>query len=267
MKTSLVVIAIDSSSLERAKAFASSNNLVFSDNSNADFILAFSLSGVALLDNRAKKPVEIQVDFTAGAAAHRMKYGGGKSQSIAKAVGVTAKIKPRVLDVTAGLGKDAFVLAGLGCEVLMLERSAVAHALLEDGLLRARAYVAGKFDENDLEEQAQLRESVSRMNLIHTEALEYLQQAERESVNVIYLDPMFPERKKSAQVKKDMLAFQELIGKDEDASLLLDAAMQVAENRVVVKRPNHASLLTELKPNLQLIGKSSRFDIYTRKKL
>lgn len=263
MKALLTVCAIDAESRARAEAFANQHKFAFCSDMEAEFVLEFSSRGVRLLDQRGKKPVEISVDFTAGSAAHRMRYGGGKSQAIAKAVGVTAKIKPRVLDATAGLGKDAFVLAGLGCEVLMLERAPVAHALLEDGLLRAHACI-----ENELgEETQQLRETLARITLMSAESKDYLQKLQPESVNVVYLDPMFPERRKNAQVKKDMLAFQELVGKDEDADQLLVSALNVAENRVVVKRPNQAPYLNDAAPTYQLKGKSSRFDIYTKKKM
>jgi len=263
MKASLVVCAMDSESNGRAEMFASENQFIFGAEADSDFLLEFSAVGVRLLDLRGKKPVAIKVDFTAGTATHRMKYGGGKSQAIAKAVGVTAKNRPRVLDACAGLGQDAFVLASLGCEVLMLERSPVVYALLEDGLMRARSFV----EQNQDEEYQQLTATLMRMVLQRGDSLVCLRNMESDSANVVYLDPMFPERKKSAQVKKEMLAFQELIGKDQDSDLLLEYALDVAENRVVVKRPNFAPRLAEREPSYQLKGKSSRFDIYAKKKM
>lgn len=263
MQASFSVYAIDSESRSLARDFAAKYAYAFSgDSGDAEFALEFSKSGLNLWDRRNKKPVRVQVDFVTGAAAHRMKYGGGKSQAIAKAVGVSVKMKPRVLDATAGLGKDAFVLAGLGCELLMLERSPIVHALLADGLRRARAWVeTGNGYQIEL-----LRDSLARMQLVAEDARGYMQELAEDSVNVVYLDPMFPERKKSAQVKKEMLAFQTLVGKDEDADTLLQNALRVAENRVVVKRPALAPYLADTEPGYQLKGKSSRFDIYTKKK-
>lgn len=264
MKASFSVCAVDSESIERAEIFASKNGFQFSVNPETDFLLEFSeTAGVSLLDRRFKKPIKVRVDFTAGALAHRIKYGGGKSQAIAKAVGISAQVKPSVLDATAGLGKDAFVLAALGSGVTMLERSSIAHALLEDGLSRAKIFVA----ENQDEEIDLLAETLGRLKLINTDSLAYISELKEEAVNVVYLDPMFPERKKSAQVKKEMLIFQELVGKDEDSAQLLNFALSAAENRVVVKRPNHAPFLAESPPSFQLKGKTSRFDIYTKKKL
>ena len=226
----------------------------------APFCLEYSSQGLRLLDQRGKKPLEIFVDFCAGSNAHRAKYGGGKSQSIARAVGLGSACKPRVLDATAGYGKDAFVLASLGCEVCMLERSPVSYVLLRDGLQRARRHVE---ENGDMKLQA----SLARLHLLpRGDAIEYLRAAECPGFNVIYLDPMFPQRRKSAQVKKDMLALQALAGKDEDAAELLQLALRVAENRVVVKRPGQAPFLGLHAPSYQLPGKSARFDIYSKKK-
>ena len=77
------------------------------------------------------------MDFVEGAVAHRRKFGGGRGQSIAKAVGLKSGAMPTVVDATAGLGRDAFVLASLGCKVTLIERSPVVAALLQDGLARA----------------------------------------------------------------------------------------------------------------------------------
>jgi 16S rRNA (guanine1516-N2)-methyltransferase len=139
----------------------------------------------------------------------------------------------------------------------------VAFALLEDGLQRARQFVG----EQASEEDELLQKTIERLTLVQVDSLSYLQSAGKDSVNVVFLDPMFPERKKTAQVKKQMTALQELVGKDEDADQLLDYALNLAENRVVVKRPNHAPFLADHLPSYQLKGKSSRFDIYAKKKL
>ena len=102
------------------------------------FVLMFSAHGVTLQQTGRKAPGPIIVEFTEGAVDHRRKFGGGKGQMIAKAVGVKAGVYPRVLDATAGMGKDSFVLATLGCELTMIERSPIVQVLLQDGLARAR---------------------------------------------------------------------------------------------------------------------------------
>ncbi len=191
----------------------------------------------------------VYVDFVEGAVAHRRKFGGGRGQSIAKAVGLKSGLNPLVVDATAGLGRDAFVLASLGCQVVMLERSPIVAALLADGL--ARAY-------QDPEIGGWMRE---RMSLRPGSALAQLQQLDFRP-DVVYLDPMFPHKKKSALVKKEMRVFQSLVGPDLDADALLPAALAVASKRVVVKRPDYAGWLNERQPSSCIETKNNRFDLY-----
>ena len=59
-----------------------------------------------------------------------------------------------------------------------------------------------------------------------------------------------------------MHVFQQLIGKDVDADLLLQTAQECAQKRVVVKRPRIAPFLAGLEPNYTLEGRSNRYDVY-----
>lgn len=204
-----------------------------------------------------KAPGPVFVDFVGGTAAHRRKYGGGKGQQIAKAVGLRSGFYPDVVDATAGLGRDAFVLASLGCKVHMLERNPVVRALLRDGLERLH---------NAALEDTELAPIARRLSLGENgvSARDWLLEQAPESIPVVYLDPMFPERGKSARVKKEMAAFHQLVGSDEDADGLLEPALAACYYRTVVKRPRLAPCLAGKKPTLSLEGKSGRFDIYTR---
>jgi len=225
-----------------------------------EFVVVLDAHGVSLQHTGRKAPGPIRAEFAEGSVDHRRKFGGGKGQMIAKAVGVKAGVYPKVLDATAGLGKDAFVLATLGCRMQMLERSPVVHALLQDGLLRARHH--SSYDDPEL---AQI---IARMELLAVDSQDYLAQISDENrPDVIYLDPMFPDRQKSADVKKEMAAFHHVVGKDEDADSLLEKAIKKASYRVVVKRPRKAPFIANKTPSYQLEGKSSRYDIYTIKKL
>ncbi len=264
--TNIAIIANQHSAIETAKKIASHIECDFFVDRTADtldshpFALIFDGQKLYLQQTGRKAPGPIFVEFTEGAVDHRRKFGGGKGQMIAKAVGIKAGVYPKVLDATAGLGKDSFVLASLGSSVVMLERSPIAHSLLENGLIRARDFA----QEQDLE----LLTVVNRMQLIHQSSHTYFSGLKREEFpDVIYLDPMFPEREKSAEVKKEMTAFHILIGKDEDADLLLPLALAHVNYRVVVKRPRKAPFLNNQTPSFQLEGKSSRFDIYTVKKM
>lgn len=223
-----------------------------------EFVMMFD-DGVSLQQTGRKAPGPIRAEFAEGSVDHRRKFGGGKGQMIAKAVGVKAGVYPRVMDATAGLGKDAFVLATLGCHVQLLERSPIVHALLADGLARAHDYMG---------DDPELPQIISRMELLEVDSQNYLLEIpDEQRPDVIYLDPMFPERQKSADVKKEMAAFHHVVGKDEDADSLLEKALAKANYRVVVKRPRKAPFIANKTPSFQLEGKSSRYDIYTLKKM
>ena len=199
--------------------------------------------------------LSIRADFYSPSVNYRRQKGGGKGQMIARAIGLNSHTAPYVLDATAGLGGDAFVLASLGCPVTMVERVPEVQALLADGLRVAAVW-------GSIKDQS-LVTILDRMTLVESDAVKYMQTLEDiKKPEVVYLDPMFPARTKSAQVKKEMHVFQQLIGKDFDADLLLLIAQECAQKRVVVKRPRIAPFLAGLEPNYTLEGKSNRYDIY-----
>lgn len=220
----------------------------------ADFALQLGANGLQLQQLGDQAPGPVRVDFVEGGAAHRRQFGGGSGQMIAKAVGIQPGIRPRVLDATAGLGRDAFVLATLGCEMSLCERQPLIAALLEDGLARGR-------------QDPEVAFIVARMHLQQGDAIELMRQWQGEPPQVIYLDPMFPHREKSALVKKEMRLFRPFVGDDPDAASLLTEALALASHRVVVKRPRKAPAIEGVKPGYSLEGKSSRYDIYPKKKL
>jgi len=249
----------DSIVASRAQVFAQQYQLPIVESPGEGVYLAFTQTGIRLVVGSGKSSQEVQASFVDGKADHRRKFGGGKGQSIAKAVGLSRGFCPHVLDATAGLGKDAFVLASLGATVTLIERSPIAHLLLEDGLARAQRTATDILD-------VALLEILQRMTLHQYDSCGYMDSHE-DVFDVVYLDPMFPERKKSALVKKEMRIFHEVIGTDEDASALLPLALDRARYRVVVKRPKLAPFLDNRKPSYQLLGKSGRYDIYTNKAL
>ncbi|MDO6693190.1 class I SAM-dependent methyltransferase [Aliiglaciecola sp. 3_MG-2023] len=190
------------------------------------------------------------VDFASDVLTFRRQQTSVRKESIAKAVGIKGNVFPRVLDATAGLGRDAFILASFGCHVDMIERSTDVAALLSDGLRRAKT--------NPL-----LQDWLpQRMALFHDSAVNLLANWQEIPPDVVYLDPMFPHRKKSALVKKEMRLFQTLLGADEDADDLLGPALELAKQRVVVKRPESAPFLQKKEPNMSIKGKKLRFDVY-----
>lgn len=213
-------------------------------------LLGYLDNRLSLVPTGKGAPGPVQADFVAGAMAHRRLHGGGAGQPVARAVGLRPGIRPQVLDATAGLGRDAFVLASLGCQVTLLERSPIIHALLDDALARAAL-------------DPEVAPIAARMKLLRADARTWLEQAGEGVADVVYLDPMFPHRDKSSLVKKEMRVFRALVGDDEDAGALLAKALRCARYRVVVKRPRLAPDLDGQAPSHRLEGKSGRFDIYT----
>ena len=276
-KLSLSVESGDSGGTARSRDTQASD-----DHKGYDYLLEFTQQGLLLRPSAGKGYGSILCDFASSEHSHRRRYGGGNGQAIAKAVGVSGKFAPQVLDLTAGLGGDGFVLASLGCKVCMLERNPIVYSLLADGLRRGIQAGHEYADQGDNE----LQQVISRLSLLEGNSASYLnslvdklaalsqegeaQLSEEPEVwrpDVVYVDPMFPLRKKSAKVKKEMQAFHAIVGTDPDADNLLANALAVARYRVVVKRPAGAGFLAETKPNYSLEGKSTRYDIYALKKL
>ena len=104
------------------------------------------------------------------------------------------------------------------------------------------------------------------MTLVKQSAQTYLHDSEQ-CFDVVYLDPMFPARQKSAAVKKEMAMFHHLVGEDHNDASLLQLALEHARFRVVVKRPKGAPFFAEQAPSLSQEGKSGRFDIYALNKI
>ncbi|WP_339719824.1 class I SAM-dependent methyltransferase [uncultured Paraglaciecola sp.] len=234
----------------QAQQTAAKWGLSYSAFVDSGLALIQQLSHLELRQLNEPKVGAVIVDFTSDALTFRRLHGGGKKESIAKAIGLKGHDSLHVLDATAGLGRDAFVLASLGCVVDMIERSPVVAALLQDGLDRAAV-------------DHQLSSWIpDRMQLCHGVATDLLNNWQGTTPDVVYLDPMFPHRKKSAAVKKEMRIFQQLLGPDEDADLLLEPALLLAKKRVVVKRPSGAPFLAGKKPQIEMLGKANRFDVY-----
>jgi len=187
-------------------------------------------------------------DFTTGAVRHRMKFGGGRGQALAKAVGMKSGINPNVVDATAGLGSDAFLLASLGAKVTLIERSRHMHDLLKVGMEKAK-YHSEEFSK-----------IINRMTLIFGDAKVVLDDL---SPEVVVIDPMHPPRNKSALVKQEMRLIRDIVGNDDDKDELFEVALKTAKNRVVLKWPRLApDINNQHQPSHQIMGKSTRYDVF-----
>ena len=189
-----------------------------------------------------------RVDFNTPQFRYRLAHQ--HSEALAKAIGRSKYThQPIVIDATAGFGRDSFILAHLGCRVIAIEQSEVLAQLVQDALIRAAQDPA-------------LGATAHQVTLLQGHAEDQLPKiAETQSIDMIYLDPMFPSKQKSALVKKDMQILQSLVGETPPESALLSLAMRYAA-KIIVKRPRHAPPLENRTPTWQYLGKSARFDIY-----
>jgi 16S rRNA (guanine1516-N2)-methyltransferase len=131
---------------------------------------------------------------------------------------------------------------------MMIEQNPLMAVLIEDAIARALDHP----DNNDI---------VKRLSFIAANSVDYLSQHSIDA-EVIYLDPMYPSRDKSALVKKEMQLLHQLVGIDENGAALLDIARQKAKKRVVVKRPKGADFLGGMPTSSQVSSKNTRYDIY-----
>lgn len=248
---SICIICSDAARKDQAEALAKQTGLPLQDNESSEFDLQLVVGHdcIALFDTALN--TTIHVDFVEGTLAHRQQFGGGRGQAIARAVGLKHGITPSVLDITAGLARDAFILAALGCRLTLVEQSPILFILVEDGIRRGLANA----------DSANILQNF--MNLVNADSVLYMEHMDSETrPDVIYIDPMYPERKKSALVKKDMQILQRLLGKDHDAERLLKTALECAGNRVVVKRPIQAEPVGDIKPDTKISSKKTRYDVY-----
>lgn len=188
------------------------------------------------------------IDFVDGAVGYRFRAGEGRDQALLKAVGFKKGVIPDVVDATAGLGRDAFLMAAHGARVTLIERAPHIHAQLADALARA-ASEGGKY-----------AETVSRMTLLHGDSIALLPAL---APDVVLVDPMHPPRGNTALVKKEMRLLREIVGDDADQLTLIRTALAAAKKRVVLKWPRRAPLPSGLlPPSHQILGKNTRYDVF-----
>ena len=205
-----------------------------------DFILQADAGGLGLRYLREPKAGPVRVDFAAEAIQQRAR-DALRRQHLVRAVGTGLE----VLDATAGLGRDAFLLASAGNRLQMLERSSVVYALLTDGLRRAGM-------------DPELAPIIEQMQL---QRMDFRDWEEQRRFDVVYLDPMFPRPEKRARGKKEMAFLQRLTGAGDDSGLLAKA-LRCARGRVVVKRPPREGWMDQQAPSFSYRGRVSRYDVY-----
>lgn len=197
--------------------------------------------GLQNMADRSKTP--FYLDFLSKKMIYRCERATLRNELLARAIGVKPSDHATIIDGTAGFGRDSFILASLGYQITLLERSPIIHLILQDALSRISHI-----------------DTYQRLTLIHADTIHWLPRTKYP--NIILLDPMFPDKKKSSSVKKESAILQDLLVKCRDDEYLLMTALACATERVVVKRPRLAECLAKQKPSFSLKGNSCRFDIY-----
>lgn len=215
------------------------------DSSPDDWELVEAGGKLGLVDHTHPELAAVTIEFPAFLASARGRSELA-SQPLIRAIGKCCK---SVVDATAGMGQDSFALAVFGHSVIACERSDKIAALLINALQR----VQGDEDLNEL--------LGDRLRVVHVDAISELN-ALQVKPDVVYLDPMYPpRRKKSALAKKEMQVLRTLVGDDADAKQLFEVARKIAAERVVVKRPVYAEPLVA-RPSMSYESKLVRFDVY-----
>ena len=190
----------------------------------------------------------LKCSFIEGPILHRLKYGKGRGQNLAKAVGMKFNKNRNIIDATAGLGYDSFILASLGAKVTLIERSQKMHELLQNGINEGISF------------GGEIEKIINRMELLFGDSKDILPKLTPE---VIMIDTMYKDRKKTALVKNNMRLVREIVGPDSDYIELLKVALNCAQNRVVLKQPRYAEPIKEIrKCSHQILGKTIRYDIF-----
>jgi len=152
----------------------------------------------------------------------------------------------RGVDATAGMGEDALILAAAGYEMELFEHNPITAALLQDSLWRAR-------------KQPDLKDIVARMKLTQGDSKDLLAALTYEP-DLIYLDPMFPEKKKGGETKKKLQMLHQIEAPCADEEDLVQTAIQTGARKIVIKRPPEGPFLAGLTPSYQVTRKAVRFD-------
>ena len=216
-----------------------------------ELLLLFGSDGLSLKENQRRFSRPLRIDFCSNASLARFQGGSSRRQPLARAIGLRGSFRPTVMDATAGLGRDACHLAFMGCHVTAIERSPVLFALLSEAHARAMAHG-----------NREVHDALARLALAFGNAYFLLPLLSTDvAPDVVYLDPMYPMRTKSALMKKEMRLCRRLVGDDPDATELFQMAMSEARRRVVVKRHRHAPALAP-NPTTHIAGTVVRYDVY-----
>jgi 16S rRNA (guanine1516-N2)-methyltransferase len=209
----------------------------------------------ATADNRHRlltldgPPARLELQLASGGMGYRLLQATRQREDLIRAIG-RVDSSCRVLDATAGLGRDSLVMAASGFRVLALERHPLLFSLLQEAL-------------RDLGTAPGFVALSERVELLNLDTENFLRNCS-EVFDVAIFDPMFPERTKNAGVRQELRVLQCLLGDDpdRDAPQVLTALRSHVRGKVIVKRPLHAPALEGSRPAYARRGRTVRFDVY-----
>lgn len=194
----------------------------------------------------------LEIDFFSKKMRYRMQHINKAQEPLLRALGWKRTERKHVLDMTAGLGRDSCLLFFAGFDVTMFERGEVLQILLTNAL-----------------SELPVADFQQSFNLMREDSIHYLERMKQETTadskpiaDAIYIDPMYPERKKSALVKKELRIIRNLVGADFDSEQLLTLAIESGVSRVVVKRPKGSDYVADRVPSHSVESPNTRFDVY-----
>ena len=222
-----------------AESFARRAGVTLLDKPGEELTVLFDAKGVSLIGYG----LSYQGDFEG--MLHRVSDGRLAHEMLVRAA-KTTQTNVKGIDATAGMGEDAFLLAACGYEMTLYEQNPVVAVLLKDALRRAKKH-------------PKLKDIAARMQLVENNSVDELK-SRVDDIDLIYLDPMFPGRSKSAAVKKKFQLLHRLEAPCENETALLEAARAAHPRKIVIKRPVKGSYLAGSKPDYTLQGKAVRYD-------
>ena len=228
--------------LQEGRALAEKLGAAFVEEKPDALCLCLDENGLSL----AQGETAVSVDFSK--LVRRISKSNPMGEMIVKAARIKGKETPSAIDATAGLGEDSFLLAAAGFDVTLCEYNPVICALLQDGIERAKG-IPG------------LSAAAGRMTVYEGNSIEYMASLST-APDVVVLDPMFPERQKSALIKKKFQLIQQLESPCSGEEELLCAAVNLRPHKIVIKRPLKGAFLAGRKPDYSLAGKAIRYDCF-----
>lgn len=241
MQSDVVVCVKKNGDRDLAGSLARKLDVSICDEVGSELTVLFDGKGVSLVGYG----LSYQGDFDG--MIHRVTEGRLQHEMLSR-VAKTDEKSVKAIDATAGMGEDSFLIAALGYNVTLYEQNPIIAVLLKDAIRRAKR--------NPI-----IKDIASRMTVINGDSVELMPKS-MDTIDLIYLDPMFPKRQKSGLINKKLQLIQKLEPPCTAEEELFDAAIKANPKKIVVKRPLKSPCLDNRAPNYMLKGKAIRYDCY-----